>query len=169
MSLIYTKTYASLSTILCLILLFSQSLSSSSGDQQPTVYEILRDYNFPMGLLPKGVLGYDLDQTTGKFSAFLNGTCSFSLERSYRLRYKSTIQGFISRGRLSSLEGVSVKLFFMWVDIFEVSRNGDDIEFYVGIGCAGFPIDDFVELPQCGCGLNCPKQRKASELSLSSS
>lgn len=59
---IYAKIYAYLSTTLCLILIFSQSLSSSSADQQSTTYEILRDYNFPVGLLPKGVLGYDLDR-----------------------------------------------------------------------------------------------------------
>jgi hypothetical protein len=99
--------------------MLSQSLPSSSLlqetnflDQNPTAYDILGDYNLPKGLLPKGVVGYSLDTTTGKFSAFWNGTCSFSLEGSYQLRYKSTINGYISKGRLSRLEGVSVKLFF---------------------------------------------------------
>ncbi|KAJ9131407.1 hypothetical protein P3X46_035069 [Hevea brasiliensis] len=163
MSLLYHKTCTSLSMILCLNLIFSQYLSSSSGIQQPSAYDILSDYSFPIGLLPKGVIGYDLVKTTGKFSAFLNGICSFSLEGSYQIRYKSTIKGYISRGKLSSLEGVSVKLFFMWIDIIEVSRNRDDLEFSVGIAGAGFPIDNFEECPQCGCGLNCGDQRKVSK------
>ncbi|KAG8648290.1 uncharacterized protein LOC110621930 [Manihot esculenta] len=163
MYLIYPKNYTSLSTILCLILIFSQCLSSSSGLQQPTAYEILTLYNFPVGLLPKGVTGYYLDKTTGKFSAFLNGTCIFSLEGSYQIRYKSTVKGLISRGKLSRLEGVSVKLFFMWIDIVEVSRNGDSLDFSVGIASAGFPIDNFEESPQCGCGLKCGDQRKISK------
>lgn len=160
----------SLSTLLCLILIFSESLLSSSSqarnfhDKNPTAYEILNDYDFPIGLLPKGVVGYDLERTTGKFFAFLNGTCSFSLEGSYQLKYKSTIKGYISRGRLSKLEGVSVKLFFMWVDIIEVSRSGDDLDFSVGIAGAGFPIDNFEECPQCGCGLNCGENGKVSKL-----
>jgi hypothetical protein len=163
---------ASSYTTLCLILILSQSLPSSSSsqetsflDQKPTAYEILGDYNFPKGLLPKGVVDYSLDTTTGRFSAFLNGSCSFSLEGSYQLSYKSSVNGYISQGRLSRLEGVSVKVFFMWVDIVEVLRNGDDLEFSVGIAGAGFPIDNFEECPQCGCGLNCGgAKRKASKI-----
>ncbi|EEF26923.1 uncharacterized protein LOC8270067 [Ricinus communis] len=164
MPLIYTNSYSSLSAILCIVLLFSSSWLAKSVNEEPTAYEILSDYNFPKGLLPKGVIGYDLDTTSGKFSAFLNGTCSFSLEGSYQLRYKSTIRGHISKGKLSSLQGVSVKLLFMWVDIVEVSRSGDDLEFSVGIAGAGFPIDNFEESPQCGCGLDCGDRRKVSKM-----
>ncbi|XP_041028990.1 uncharacterized protein LOC121268791 [Juglans microcarpa x Juglans regia] len=113
------------------------------------------DYNFPIGILPKGVRGYNLEPSTGKFSASLASRCSFSLERSYQLKYKSTIRGYISQGKFSSLEGVSVKLFFFWVDIVEVQRKGDSLGFSVGKAGADFPIDNFEECPQCGCGLNC--------------
>ncbi|KAJ8752506.1 hypothetical protein K2173_004794 [Erythroxylum novogranatense] len=160
----------SISAFIVLIFISSHSvLSFGSQDtdllgQKPTAYEILRDYNFPVGLLPKGVVGYALDTSTGNFSAFLNGTCSFSLDGSYQLRYGSTIKGYISRGKLSSLEGVSVKLFFMWVDIIEVSRSGDDLQFSVGIAGAGFPVDNFAECPQCGCGVNCGNDMKVIKL-----
>ncbi|KAE8684093.1 cinnamoyl-CoA reductase 2-like [Hibiscus syriacus] len=98
-------------------------------NNKPTAYEVLKDFDFPIGLLPKGVIGYGFDSSSGKFSAFLNGSCSFSLEGSYRLKYKNTIKGYLSKGRISSLDGVSVKLWFMWVNIVEVSRRGDDLEF----------------------------------------
>uniref|UniRef100_A0A2P2KGE2 DUF538 domain-containing protein n=1 Tax=Rhizophora mucronata TaxID=61149 RepID=A0A2P2KGE2_RHIMU len=168
MALFSIKTCTSLSTILCVVLMFSQSFTSFALDQEdishhvekPTAYEMLGKYEFPVGILPKGVLGYDLDNTTSKFSAFMNGTCSFSLEGSYQLKYKATIKGHISKGKILSLEGVSVKLFFMWVDIIEVSRSGNDLEFSVGIAGAGFPVDNFEESPQCGCGLNCGDDRK---------
>lgn len=120
-----------------------------------SAYEVLKDYDFPVGILPKGVLDYDLDPSTGKFSAYLNGSCSFSLEGSYQLNYKSTINGYLSKGKLQTLEGVSVKLFFFWVGIVEVQRSGDALEFSVGIAGADFSIDNFEESPQCGCGLNC--------------
>ena len=162
---------ALLYTTLCLVLILSPSLLSSASqetnflDQKPTAYEILGDYNFPKGLLPEGAVGYSLDTTTGRFSAFLNGSCSFSLEGTYQLRYKSSVNGYISKGKLSRLEGVSVRVFFMWVDIIEVLRNGDDLEFSVGIAGAGFPIDNFEECPQCGCGLNCGgDKRKVSKI-----
>ncbi|GAV89719.1 DUF538 domain-containing protein [Cephalotus follicularis] len=148
--------------ILCFLLLSSQSLASKTNSlntNKPTAYEMLNEYNFPIGILPKGVIDYDLDSTTGKFSAFFNGSCSFSLEGSYQLKYKPTIRGDITKGKLSSLEGVSVKIYFFWVDIIEVSRRGDDLEFSVGIAGAGFPIENFFESPQCGCGLNCNNEQ----------
>ncbi|KAF6173565.1 hypothetical protein GIB67_022924 [Kingdonia uniflora] len=124
-------------------------------DQQPSVYEVLESYDFPLGLLPKGVTGYELDPTTGRFSAYLNGSCSFSLEDSYQLRYKSTIKGSISNGKLKDLSGVSVKILLFWVDIVEVDRSGDELTFSVGIAWANFGVENFEEQPQCGCGLNC--------------
>lgn len=128
---------------------------SISGDAVPSAYEALADYDFPEGILPKGVVGYELDKPTGKFRAFLNGSCSFSLEGSYQLSYESTISGYISKGRLASLSGVSVKLFFFWVNIVEVTRNGGELGFSVGIASASFPLDNFFVSPQCGCGLLC--------------
>ncbi|KAA8536817.1 hypothetical protein F0562_029295 [Nyssa sinensis] len=136
------------------LILISSSPAKSSGEK-PTAYDVLQDYNFPMGILPKGVTGYDLDESTGKFSAYMDGSCSFSIEGSYKLNYKSTINGYISKGKLSSLQGVKVKILFLWVDIVEVDRRGDDLEFSVGIASAGFSIDNFEESPQCGCGFNC--------------
>lgn len=139
--------------ILCLLILLITVTPSFA--EEPTAYEVLKSFNFPIGILPKGVTGYDLESSTGKFSAYFNSSCSFSLEGSYQLKYEPTIKGYITKGKLSSLEGVSVKLFFMWVDIVEVSRHGDTLDFSVGITGADFPVVNFEECPQCGCGLNC--------------
>ncbi|XP_019053563.1 PREDICTED: uncharacterized protein At5g01610-like [Nelumbo nucifera] len=138
--------------LLCLAFLLTPL---TAVDDTPTAYEVLKDYDFPVGLLPKGVLGYDLDKTTGKFSVNLNGTCSFSLEGSYQLKYRSTINGYISQGKLTKLQGISVKVFFFWVNIVEVTRYGDELEFSVGIASASFPVDNFEECLQCGCGMDC--------------
>lgn len=121
----------------------------------PTAYEVIQSYGFPMGVLPKGVTHYDLDASTGKFNAYLNGSCSFSLEGSYQLRYKSRISGYIYNNKLTDLSGVSVKVLFLWLNIVEVRRKGDNLEFSVGIASAEFSIDNFFVCPQCGCGLNC--------------
>ncbi|KAF3436466.1 hypothetical protein FNV43_RR23558 [Rhamnella rubrinervis] len=125
------------------------------GDDTYSAYDLLQHFNFPMGLLPKGATGYELDSSTGQFRAFFNGPCSFSLEGSYQLKYKSTIGGQISNNKLTSLTGVSVKVLFLWLNIVEVTRSGDDLEFSVGIASASFPIENFYECPQCGCGLDC--------------
>ncbi|KAK4406994.1 hypothetical protein Sango_0280400 [Sesamum angolense] len=128
-------------------------LSAAGADS--TAYEVLQSFDFPVGILPKGVTHYDLDASSGRFNAYLNGSCSFSLEGSYQLRYKSKISGYIHKDKLTDLSGVSVKVFFLWLNIVEVRRNGEKLEFSVGIASAEFGINNFYVSPQCGCGLNC--------------
>jgi hypothetical protein len=147
------------STKLILIVLISLTISSSCTliQQQPnklTAYDLLMEYGFPMGLLPKGAIGYSLNRETGQFSVYFEKTCSFTIE-SYTLSYKSTISGVISQNRLYKLKGVSVKIVLLWLSIVEVSRRGDDIEFSVGITGASFGAENFLESPQCGCGFDC--------------
>ncbi|KAM3356185.1 hypothetical protein P3S68_022899 [Capsicum galapagoense] len=120
-----------------------------------TAYDLLSSYGFPIGILPKGVTGYNLDKSTGKFSVHLNGDCSFALEGSYQLWYKSKFGGYIANNRLTSLYGVSVKVLFLWLNIVEVVKDGDNLGFSVGIASASFPLDNFLICPQCGRGLNC--------------
>ncbi|QCE06605.1 hypothetical protein DEO72_LG9g1619 [Vigna unguiculata] len=121
----------------------------------PTAYEMLERFRFPEGLLPKGVTSYELDPSSGKFRADLNGSCSFSLEGSYQLNYQKTITGYISDGRLTELHGISVKVLFFWLNILHVVRDGDDLDFSVGVASASFSLDNFFVSPQCGCGLDC--------------
>ena len=62
-------------------------------------------------------------------------------------KYKSTITGVISKGRLYNLKGVTVKILLLWLNIVEVSRQGNDIYFSVGISSANFGIENFLESP----------------------
>ncbi|CAK7348329.1 unnamed protein product [Dovyalis caffra] len=136
------------------LVLSSFTTQFALSNDMPSAYEVLQEYDFPIGLLPKGVTGYKLNRDTGEFSAYLNATCKFSIE-SYQLEYKSTITGVISRGRLSNLKGVRVLILFLWINIVEVVHDGEELEFSVGIASANFPIDNFGECPQCGCGFEC--------------
>ncbi|XP_076942668.1 uncharacterized protein At5g01610-like [Bidens hawaiensis] len=129
-------------------------LFSSTASDTPTAYDELLEYDFPVGLLPKGVTGYELNKNTGAFKAYLKETCSFKIQ-GYDIRYKSTISGVIEKGRLRNLKGINVKILVVWLNIVEVSRHGDQIDFSVGIMSAGFGISNFVESPQCGCGFDC--------------
>ncbi|KAJ9187799.1 hypothetical protein P3X46_003216 [Hevea brasiliensis] len=140
-------------------LMTSSTTPFASGDDDDgklSAYEVLATYDFPRGLLPVGVAGYELNRETGEFSAYLNGTCKYRIE-SYTLEYKSTITGVISKGRLRKLKGVRVYVVLLWLNIVEVSRDGDDLDFSVGIASASFPVDNFEESPQCGCGFDCDK------------
>ncbi|CAL5357662.1 unnamed protein product [Camellia sinensis] len=134
--------------------LVTLSTSSATGDDTLTAYQVLEQYDFPVGILPIGAKNYELDKSTGKFKAYLDETCTFTIQN-YELKYKSTITGVISKGKLKNLKGVSVKILFLWLNIGEVIRDDDELEFSVGIASADFPIESFVESPQCGCGFDC--------------
>ena len=130
----------------------SKSLNDTSSS--PTAYEVLEGYGFPAGILPKGALGYELDNSTGRFSAHLNGSCSFGIE-GYELNYKSTITGKIADHKLSGLSGIQVKVLFFWMSIATVERAGDELQFSVGVASADFAAGNFEESPTCGCGFDC--------------
>lgn len=130
------------------------SAAPSAVADKPTVYEVLQSYDFPVGLLPKGVTSYELDPSTGKFSVYFNKSCSFTID-GYDLKYKSTITGTISTDKIKNLKGIQVKVLFFWVNIIEVSKDDNEIDFSVGIASASFTVDNFYESPQCGCGFDC--------------
>ncbi|KAH0850872.1 hypothetical protein HID58_095174 [Brassica napus] len=144
----------------CLFLYHLPSPLAAETDSPTTAYSLLQSYNFPVGILPKGVVAYDLDTSTGKFHAYFKDSCSFSLVGSYQLNYKSTISGYISENKLTKLTGIKVKVLFLWLNIVEVIRNGDEMEFSVGITSANFGINEFLASPQCGCGFECKESNK---------
>ncbi|XP_069155009.1 uncharacterized protein At5g01610-like [Solanum lycopersicum] len=141
----------SLATIFLFFLFFSTVVSSN---EKTSAYEELQQYDFPIGILPTGVIDYELNSKTGEFSAYLNGSCKFMLS-SYELSYKPVIKGVISKGRLMKLTGVTVKVVFLWVNIVEVRRKDDNLQFSVGFTSANFPIKRFDKCPSCECGLHC--------------
>ncbi|PSS09459.1 Protein of unknown function DUF538 protein [Actinidia chinensis var. chinensis] len=139
--------------------------AAAAAAETATAYDLLQEYDFPAGLLPQGVTGYELDASTGKFKVYLNGTCSFKAE-GYDLKYKSTISGVMSKGKIKNLKGISVKVIFLWFDITEVTRDGDDLNLSVGIASAQFGIDNFEGSPQCGCGFDCVNVEREESVEL---
>lgn len=147
-------------SLLPLLLLLSVPSPTAGGTTSPTAYEVLQEYNFPVGILPKGVTKYELDRTSGKFKAYLNGSCEFWI-KDYYIKYKSTITGVISRNELKKLKGISVRVLVVWLNIVEVSRDDGNLDFSVGIVAANFGVRNFLESPQCGCGFNCTNNEEA--------
>ncbi|KAJ1402370.1 hypothetical protein SESBI_28062 [Sesbania bispinosa] len=141
-------------SILFLLILFVIPSASAENATTFTAYDVLQQYDFPVGLLPKGVVGYELDSTTGKFKAYLDGSCTFKIE-SYELKYKSTITGVIKKDGITGLKGIEVKVLFLWLNIVTVTRDEDELQFSVGIASADFPVSNFYESPTCGCGFDC--------------
>lgn len=138
---------------LCTVLisfLFLSASSASRGDGDTlTAYEVLEDYDFPAGLLPKGILSYEPDNSAGQFSVYSNGSCTSSVN-SYELKYKLKITGKISTDKLKSLSGIKVEVLSLWPSIVEVIRDDDKLQFSAGIRSADFPVGNFDKSPTCG-------------------
>ena len=145
---------AILTLLICLILLHSNPALSDEN----SVYDFLKEYGLPVGLLPEGVTGFELDRTTGKFSVSLSDNCTYS-EGKYQLKYESTVKGFMSKGKLSGLEGISLKFYDVWMNIVEILRRGNSVDFCTGVSKAAFSAEYFEESPQCGCGMNCSRRQ----------
>ncbi|EYU22680.1 hypothetical protein ABFS82_10G104700 [Erythranthe guttata] len=144
-----TWNFGNTTTAFFILFVFILSATATNTATAPTAYKAIESYGFPVGILPKGVTNYDLDTSSGKFNAYLNGSCSFSLEGSYELKYKPKISGYIYKDKLTNLSGVSVKVYFVWLNIVEVKRSGENLDFSVGIASADFPIINFYVCPNC--------------------
>ncbi|XP_073003882.1 uncharacterized protein At5g01610-like [Typha latifolia] len=115
----------------------------------PSAYQILKEFDLPGGILPEGVQSYLL-RKDGTFDVYLDGKCEFKVADKYLVRYKRKISGMVEAGLVKDLDGVSVKVLFLWVGISKVERAGDEIRFYVGpIPAASFPASSLEESPRC--------------------
>ncbi|EES08273.1 uncharacterized protein At5g01610 [Sorghum bicolor] len=129
---------------------------SGNSTPTPTAYEMLERYDFPRGILPEGVQRYELRPDDGSFEVFLSGrSCEFRVGDRYLLRYDRRISGTAREGSIRALQGVSVKVLFVWLAITEVDRAGDQLSFLVGPLAASFPTKNFAESPRCQCGFDC--------------
>ncbi|XP_071713987.1 uncharacterized protein At5g01610-like [Rutidosis leptorrhynchoides] len=132
-------------------LLFS---SSAHGDDQTSVYQVLQNYNLPIGLLREGAVGYGLDPASGQFSVNLtsDGSECVVYEAGFQIKYNPTITGVISQNSLSQIDSVRVKFLF-WLRIKDATRNEDSIKFKGTFWSKTFTISDFNSSPQCNTGI----------------
>ncbi|KAL5226188.1 hypothetical protein ABZP36_012827 [Zizania latifolia] len=122
--------------------------ASGNGTSTPTAYEMLEQYDFPRGILPEGVEGYVL-RPDGSFEVYFPRDCEFMLARTWLVQYGSRIAGSASSGSLTSLQGIYVKVLFIWLPVGEVDRSGDRLSFYIGPVATSFPLSDFANSPHC--------------------
>ncbi|KAH7852129.1 hypothetical protein Vadar_020947 [Vaccinium darrowii] len=123
----------------------------------PDAYEVLKEFGYPVGLLPKEVAGYKLDRCTGEFSVYLaTKRCNFSTG-SYSLIFKQTITGVLNKERISRIRGVKVKGLFGWTNLDEVLQIREGFVEISNDGVSGstIPIEDLLVSPHCGCGFQC--------------
>ena len=85
----------------------------------------------------------------GGFVVYLSRECEFLFSKQWLVRYDAHIAGAVTAGRLAALEGIHVKVLFLWLPVAEVDRAGDRLSFYIGPVSTSFPLSDFASSPHC--------------------
>ncbi|OEL35429.1 hypothetical protein BAE44_0003553 [Dichanthelium oligosanthes] len=88
-------------------------------------------------------------------SKISGGECEFRVGDRYLLRYDRRIAGMARAGSIRTLQGVSVKVLFVWLGISEVDRAREQLSFLIGPLAASFTLGNFAESPRCRRGFDC--------------
>ncbi|XP_031489071.1 uncharacterized protein LOC116256743 [Nymphaea colorata] len=117
---------------------------------EPSAYKELKNWGFPIGLLPANVKDYSLNRTTGEFSVSLGDQCQITLPPdNYVATYKRTVTGRVAEGKIGQLDGIEVWAIFKWWSITGIKASGENLVFEVGMVSAKFPTKNFDESPVC--------------------
>lgn len=125
------------------ILLLSIPSVNSLDHHQLSAYDVLKDHGLPMGLLPKGVKDFRIDDT-GHFEVHLDQACNAKFES--ELHYDMNVSGTLSYGQIGALSGISAQELFLWFPVkgirVDVPSSGL-IYFDVGVVSKQFPLSLF--------------------------
>ncbi|KAI8574182.1 hypothetical protein RHMOL_Rhmol01G0335000 [Rhododendron molle] len=128
------------------LLSFSNFLCFSASK---TIYEALKSHGLPMGLLPKGIQDYQLDNS-GNFTVFLDRECNAKFEN--ELHYDRNVSGTLSYGQIANLTGVAAQDLFLWFPVkgirVDVPSSGL-IYFDVGVVFKQFSVSLFETPREC--------------------
>ncbi|XP_057964519.1 uncharacterized protein LOC131155415 isoform X2 [Malania oleifera] len=133
--------------LFCLLFaFFDQNLAIGS---QPSIYDTLRSHGLPMGLLPKGVKDFTVDDA-GRFEVHLDRACNAKFES--ELHYDLNVSGTLSYGQIGELSGISAQELFLWFPVkgirVDVPSSGL-IYFDVGVVFKQFALSLFETPPDC--------------------
>uniref|UniRef100_A0ACD5UB70 Uncharacterized protein n=1 Tax=Avena sativa TaxID=4498 RepID=A0ACD5UB70_AVESA len=132
--------------LLCLSLLLASSTSTGPYDP-PTVPELMDRFGLPRALLPTTARRYLLHDD-GSFELFLDDLCEVEVG-GYRVLYDIRLTGSVAAGAVTGLEGVRVRVLFVWVPVTGVEVGGGVVTLSVGPVKKSFPAVGFKTSPRC--------------------
>lgn len=140
----------SLIRLLSILLSLTISIPNvNSQQQQESIYEVLKAHGLPMGLLPKGVKEFNVDDA-GRFEVHLDQACNAKFES--ELHYDMNVSGTLSFGQIGALSGISAQELFLWFPVkgirVDVPSSGL-IYFDVGVVFKQFSLSLFETPRDC--------------------
>ncbi|XP_024024198.1 uncharacterized protein LOC21398933 [Morus notabilis] len=139
--------------LLCFVILSMATRSDSRPQKKvaatTTVYDALKQHGLPMGLLPKGVKDFEIDEN-GNFQVHLDKACNAKFES--ELHYDRNVSGTLSYGQIGALSGISAQELFLWFPVkgirVDIPSSGL-IYFDVGVVFKQFSLSLFESPPEC--------------------
>ncbi|KAK4270130.1 hypothetical protein QN277_023209 [Acacia crassicarpa] len=132
---------------ICFSFFFTFAAASSSA--KLSIYEVLRAHGLPMGLLPKGVKEFDIDNE-GRFWVHLDQACNAKFES--QLHFDQNVTGTLSYGQMGALSGITAQELFLWFPVkgirVDIPSSGL-IYFDVGVVRKQFSLSLFETPPDC--------------------
>ncbi|KAJ6874106.1 hypothetical protein NC651_032826 [Populus alba x Populus x berolinensis] len=133
--------------LICSLSFLLISVPTVYSDKNQSFYDVLKAHGLPMGLLPKGVKEFDIDET-GRFEVHLDQACNAKFES--ELHYDMNVTGSLSYGQIGALSGISAQELFLWFPVkgirVDVPSSGL-IYFDVGVVFKQFSLSLF-EMPR---------------------
>lgn len=119
------------------------------NSEQLSIYQVLQSHGLPMGLFPKGVKNFTLNDT-GVFQVHLDEACNAKFEN--ELHYDRNVSGTLSFGRIDGLSGISAQDLFLWFPVkgirVDIPSSGL-IYFDVGVVSKQFSLSSFETPRDC--------------------
>lgn len=119
------------------------------NSEPASIYDALKSNGLPVGLLPKGVTNFSLDNS-GNFEVFLDQACNAKFED--ELHYDRNVSGTLTYGQISGLSGISAQDLFLWFEVKEIRVDIPStglIYFDVGVVSKQFSLSSFETPREC--------------------
>lgn len=120
------------------------------AQSQDSIYDHLRLYGLPAGILPKGVTDFSIDPSDGRFWVNLSRPCNVKFEN--QVHYGFNVTGTLGPGQIGELSGVSAQELFLWLPVKGIRVDFPSsglIYFNVSVVNKQFSLSLFESPPDC--------------------